>query len=237
MILQNHPEADKALASIERKRFDSRIALLKTQYDRISKGEPTLFNDATVAAGLADAKGQPLKSGAVAWGDYDGDGFEDLLIDGRYVWRNKGDGTFEDVTWPTGTRTDNGWGCAWADFDRDGFMDLVVASGGQLSPSSGSGIRLFRNTGNSNHWLHIKLIGKDCNRAGIGARVTVSGANGKQIREVEGGAGTASQNSLEVEFGFGNSASPITVEIRWPCGKTQTLRGIKPDQKLTVTEE
>ena len=69
-------------------------------------------------------------------------------------------------------RVENGWGCAWADFDRDGFVDLVVASGG--------GIRLFRNTGSSNHWLHIKLIGKDCNRAAIGARVTVFGANGKR---------------------------------------------------------
>ena len=205
--------------------FSEKTALYRNEFPRPE------FTNVRSASGIKyeETHSQP------AWCDYDNDGRLDLYITsvyrGRYafLYRNKGDGTFEDATWLTGTRAENGWGCAWGDFDRDGSVDLAVASG--------SGIRLYRNTGNSNHWLHVKLVGKDCNRAAIGTRVAVIVAGGKQIREVEGGAGTASQNSLEVEFGLGESTVPVTVEIRWPCGKVQTLLGVTPDRKITISEE
>jgi hypothetical protein len=76
-----------------------------------------------------------------AWGDYDGDGYPDLLISGsqpdymahpEYLLRNEGDLTFTDVSaqvgLPTTQQEDNG--VAWADYDNDGLLDVLVGCAG-----------------------------------------------------------------------------------------------------------
>ena len=110
-----------------------------------------------------------------------------------------------------------------------GDLDLIVGSG--------SGIRLYRNGGGSNHWLKVRLRGADCNRSAIGARVTVRWNGREQIREIEGGMGTASQNSLDAEFGFGQYKGTVEVIIRWPCGKVESLPSVGLDKLLDVAEK
>jgi tetratricopeptide (TPR) repeat protein len=66
-----------------------------------------------------------------AWGDFDGDGRIDLFVSRfgtNLLFRNKGDGTFEDVTAATGVGAPEGFwtGASWADYDRDGDLDLYV---------------------------------------------------------------------------------------------------------------
>jgi hypothetical protein len=68
---------------------------------------------------------------AAAWGDYDNDGWADLVVTsyGRIVaYRNRGDGTFEDMSARTGFGDEKGFwaGAAWSDYDRDGLLDLYV---------------------------------------------------------------------------------------------------------------
>jgi enediyne biosynthesis protein E4 len=71
---------------------------------------------------------------AVCVGDYDNDGWPDLLVTyygHNVLYRNRGDGTFEDFTEKaklpiTGTRY--GSGCSFLDYDRDGYLDLFVAN-------------------------------------------------------------------------------------------------------------
>jgi HEAT repeat protein len=171
-----------------------------------------------------------------AWGDYDNDGFLDLVVTSTgsrrrsYLYRNNGDGTFTDVTWATGVRVLDGWGCAWADFDRDGRLDLAVAGN--------YGIRLFRNVStNGHHWLQVRLTGTKSNRAAIGARVTVIAGKRTQMREVSGGRGTGCQDSLVQHFGLGPQPGAVSVTVRWPNGAVQTLAGVKTDQRLEITEE
>jgi tetratricopeptide (TPR) repeat protein len=187
-----------------------------------------------------------------AWADVDNDGWLDLYITSIYEGRRSflymndsyleglvGLGTkvtpemdrrvFNEATWLSGTRVFNGWGCAFADFDNDGDQDLVVGSG--------SGVKLFRNdTKNGNNWLEVRVIGKRANRAGIGARVTVTQGKRRQIREVEGGKGTMSQNSLVQHFGLGWSGTPVTVEVRFGPKSRVVRKGVKPNQLITVTE-
>ncbi|HEX7317009.1 MAG TPA: CRTAC1 family protein [Pyrinomonadaceae bacterium] len=86
------------------------------------------FEDVTERAGL---RGEGYSMGAAA-GDFDGDGRADLYVAayggaGR-LYRNRGDGTFEDVTQKL-KATVNGWGTSagWFDYDRDGRLDLYVA--------------------------------------------------------------------------------------------------------------
>lgn len=169
-----------------------------------------------------------------AWGDVDNDGYLDLYITciyenmRSYLYRNKGDGTFEDITYLSGTRTFNGWGCAFSDYDRDGDLDLLVASG--------SGVKLLRNDSAENHWIQVKVVGTSSNKSGIGARIEITQNHHRQIREIQGGKGTTSQHTLVAHFGLGDSESPIRISIRFPSGATRTLDKVTADQRVEVVE-
>ncbi len=82
----------------------------------------------------------------VAAGDYDNDGFDDLYVcqpSGlpNRLYRNRGDGTFEDVTEKSGVGVLDNTSCAlFADFENKGRQDLLVVCG--------SGPLLFLNQGN-----------------------------------------------------------------------------------------
>jgi len=85
------------------------------------------FTDVTDKAGV----GYPGWAMGAAVGDYDNDGWPDLLVtcfNGVVLYRNNGDGTFTDVTKQTGLDKDSGWatGAAFGDYDNDGRADLFV---------------------------------------------------------------------------------------------------------------
>jgi hypothetical protein len=80
----------------------------------------------------------------VAWGDYDNDGFEDLVLDGRRLFHNNGGSSFTDATVsadidPAG----GGAGAAWADINNDGYLDLFCS--GYISTTGASLDRLYLN--------------------------------------------------------------------------------------------
>jgi tetratricopeptide (TPR) repeat protein len=86
------------------------------------------FEDATERAGLGGSVGY---GHGVAVGDIDGDGFPDLFVTrwrSYALHRNRGDGTFEDVTAAWGLVGDRDWptSAAFADLDGDGDLDLYV---------------------------------------------------------------------------------------------------------------
>jgi hypothetical protein len=88
------------------------------------------FADVTAKSGL----GRSGWASAVAVGDFDNDGFDDLFITywGQNVlYHNNGDGTFTDVTEKAGLRGARarwGSGCTFVDYNRDGLLDLCVAT-------------------------------------------------------------------------------------------------------------
>jgi hypothetical protein len=88
------------------------------------------FTDVTKKAGLE----RTGWASAVAVGDYNNDGFDDLFVTywgDNVLYRNNGDGTFTDVTKEAGLLYGGsrwGSGCTFVDYDRDGRLDLFFAN-------------------------------------------------------------------------------------------------------------
>ncbi len=213
-------------------------------------GKSPAFEDATSRSGLAAAT-RALTGWGVGLYDFDNDGFKDVftasaLFPGldRYpgrtsslansLFRNLGDGRFEDVSKTAGVDFQLAGqyrGAAFADFDNDGRLDVVVAN---LDGPA----RLFHNiTPNPGHWLGLKLKGKRSNRDGIGATVELTLPSGRHLyNHCTTSVGYASSSEPLVRFGLGKEAVAKLVQIRWPSGQVQALNNVKADQVLQVTE-
>ena len=213
-----------------------------------------LFSNDALDAGIALPSAKSLTFG-VFFFDYNLDGLPDIFALNGHVaddirvvqptlsyaeppllFRNLGHGKFEDVSSKVGSAIREpvvGRGAAYADIDNDGDLDLA------LTTSNGPA-RLLRNDGaNQNDMLRVKLIGTRSNRDGIGARVLLTTATGQRISEmVKSGSSYLSQSELPLTFGLGkpDAARRITLEIRWPSGRKETVTDIHPDQFITVKE-
>ncbi len=203
-------------------------------------GNKLLRNDG--GGSFVDVTSGPLadvgNTKGVAWGDYDNDGDLDLFLakgDGatlgpNRLLRNDGGGAFVDAT--SGALADSGMfgGSGLGDFDNDGDLDLYVAN--FQGPNS-----LFLNQkGSTMHWLHVNLVGVVSNKSAIGARVSAHSGTLSQIREISGGSGYLSQNSLTAEFGLGSLTSVDSLIISWPSGTVQKLTSLPVDTLLSITE-
>jgi len=212
------------------------------------KGE--FFDDLTSAAGLA------VNTRYVCWGagfvDLDNDGWLDIFhVTGtvypevekvhpdykfrtqRVVYRNLGNGSFEEVSdlcGPAVLDPHASRGCAFGDFDNDGNIDILIMNQGE--PPS-----LLRNENHSgNHWLSIKVVGTRSNRTAIGARIAVTAGGRRQIREVLSGSSYISQSDLRQHFGLGPVKKAEQIEVRWPNGIVEKVGSIEADQFVTIQE-
>ncbi|WP_299459217.1 FG-GAP-like repeat-containing protein [uncultured Microscilla sp.] len=98
-----------------------------------------------------------LLEGAVAWGDFNNDGFLDLALAGGFasssgsfgaytgVFANKGNGSFEQVT-ISSLKNRSHSAAAWGDYDNDGDLDLVVTG----IDNGTTAIDFYRNDGGGN---------------------------------------------------------------------------------------
>jgi enediyne biosynthesis protein E4 len=96
------------------------------------------FTDVGAMAGCAYSEDGHEQAGmGVAVGDYDCDGWLDIFKtnfadDTCDLYHNNGDGTFSDLTFPSGIAVNTkyvGWGCGFVDYDNDGWLDILQING------------------------------------------------------------------------------------------------------------
>jgi hypothetical protein len=183
--------------------------------------------------------------------DYDLDGWPDLYVaDGHiddaiervqsrvryaeppHLFRNLGNGKFEDVTATVGAAFDApevARGAAYGDINNDGALDLLVST-------NGGPVHLFRNTGATNNSLRIKLVGTKSNRDGIGTVVRVAAGSDIQSKTLSSGSSYLSSSELILTFGLGTHSQADTVDLYWPSGQTDHLAAVAANHIVTVKE-
>ena len=207
------------------------------------------FDDVTLAAKIG------VETHYICWGtgmvDLDNDGWPDIfMVTGtvypevgkklpnyaasspRVVFRNLGDGTFEELIEEAGPGVATphcSRGCSFGDFDNDGDLDILVVN--RNEPPS-----LLRNDlRGTSHWLKLKLIGTKSNRSAIGARVVVRYGKKVQVQEVLSQSSFCSVNDSRLHFGLGTEKI-ADIEIRWPSGLQEKLKDVAANQFLVLKE-
>ena len=204
--------------------------------NQTAQGSPTF-----VEVGTAAGVNPPLIGWGVTFLDYDNDGWLDLFLavmttgtgDANRLYRNRGDGTFEDVSATSGVSIPGPTiGVAAADYDDDGQVDLVAGYWGDQ-------YRLFRNTGSAGAGRHWVTLGLEGGGATIpthaeGARAYVETSDGRTLmQEVKNGSSIGAGESLDLHFGLG-AASVDRIRVRWPDGVEEVFEAPPVDRRLAV---
>ncbi|MGA2131746.1 MAG: CRTAC1 family protein [Bryobacteraceae bacterium] len=184
---------------------------------------------------------------STAFADYNNDGWKDIYsangeVENMTEMVRQHDTMFENVDGkqfrdvsamlgPDFNRAGYQRGSAFADLNNDGFLDLVVTSLDEKP-------RIMLNSAdNGNHWLLVNTIGHRSNRDGVGASLKLTTGSGRTLYNyVTTSDGFMSSSDKRVHFGFGVEKVIASLEIRWPSGIVQTLKKVRADQILSVTE-
>jgi hypothetical protein len=150
--------------------------------------------------------------------DFDNDGFVDVMGSGNKIMYNQGNNSFVPVTY---TAMSVG---AVGDLNNDGFLDI----------QNGNIIRYA--IPNGNNWIKVNLKGIQSNSNGIGARVEIYGAFGKQIRDIRSGEGFKYMSSLNAHFGIGPETEITHIIVRWPSGTRDIIFNPTINSSVLITE-
>ena len=232
---------------------DGLLDIVKTNFEQDTstlyhnRGDGT-FDDVTYSAGLG------VNTSFVGWGtgflDFDNDGWPDIFMANGHVYpevdhalgdtafrqrkilyRNRGDGTFEDISLRGGSGIllkRSSRGVAFGDLFNTGQTDIVINN------MNDTPTLLHNYMPSTRHVLTVQLIGKAPNSFALGARITVGIGTRRIFNEVRSGGSYLSQNDLRLRFGLGDAKVVDAIEIRWPDGHVDTLKKIAADQIVTV---
>jgi hypothetical protein len=184
--------------------------------------------------------------------DLDNDGWPDLFVvnghvypqvdkfeagakyrEGKLVFLNRHDGTFQDVSalvGPALATPQASRGAAFGDLDNDGDLDVVVEN------IDGAPLILRNDGGNQKHWITLELMGGKSNRLAIGAKATAVAGPLVQVDEIRSGGSYLSQSDLRIHFGLSEADKVDRIIIRWPSGRSETLQDLAAGRFYMIKE-
>lgn len=172
------------------------------------------FSNITAGSGLETYLGTSTEYASY---DFNNDGFADVFTPGTILYNN-GNNTFTAHAIPMTAG-------AVGDLNNDGFLDVQ------------NGSTTYFNNGNLNNWLTVTLQGTTSNLNGIGARVEIYGAWGKQIRDVRSGVGFRYMGTLNAHFGLGNATVIDSLRVLWPSGNTDVICNPNKNSVIHIIED
>ena len=209
------------------------------------------FQDVSYAAGIG-LPSVPWVKWGIAFVDLDNDGWLDLVTVNGHVYPqadqlpngakyrqpklvqlNQGDHTFCDASDQAGPAIKAervSRGLATGDLFNDGNMDLVVED------LVGKPMVLRNHGVTGRHWVSFELAGTKSNRMAIGARLKLIATGMTQTEEIHSGGSYLSQSDTRVHFGLGSATTIDSLEVRWPSGHIDTVRGLAVDRFYSILE-
>ncbi len=160
--------------------------------------------------------------------------FAEKYLQPATVYLNTKDGKFKHVTELAGPAVQEGRcsrGAAFADFDNDGDLDVLVAN------LNASPALLRTDRRDKNHWIMFRTVGRNKNRDGIGARITVLTGKLEQVWEIKRAVSIYSASDPRAHFGLGQATRVDLLKVRWPGGKTQEFKDIRADRHYVLDED
>lgn len=181
------------------------------------------------------------------------------------LFASNGAGQFVDVAKTAGVvgpTTGGGDSAAVADYDGDGFLDLLVTNGA-CQPDAPDGpmyapipskwfppggirtyqaaphgaVSLFRNQGNDNHWIGLKLRPGGATGSAYGTVVVLRAGSQELRASATDGLANYGQSERTVRFGLGRRTRVDEVRIRWPDGSEEVRSDLEVDRVVPIVQE
>lgn len=150
-----------------------------------------------------------------------------------HLFFNDGNGYFEDLAPSIGgvlAGTIVARGAAYGDVDRDGDLDILVTE-------NDGPAHLWRNDRTSEaHYLRVHTEGRQSNRDGIGAQVSVYAGGREMVRRVRTGASYLSASERAATFGLAGAGTVDSLVVHWPSGQVDRHRDVAVDRDVVVVE-
>jgi len=109
------------------------------------------------------------------------------------------------------------------DLDGNGKLELLATTI-KVSPQIKQELHLFPNfTETVGNWIGVRLRESGPGFSPVGAKVTLTTAAGRQIRQVVTGESYRSQHATTAHFGIGGLSQVESVEVTWPNGRRQIV--------------